>query len=111
MALTQTSNQDASGNTSVTGTVSANQAGTWNVTNISGTVSLPTGAATAAKQPAIGTAGAASADVLSMQGVAGGTALPISGTVTANAGTGNFTVTQATGTNLHVVVDSGSITT
>lgn len=34
----------------------------------------------------------------------------IAGTVTANAGTGNFTVTQATGTNLHTVVDSGSIT-
>lgn len=36
---------------------------------------------------------------------------PVSGTVTANAGTGNFTVVQPTGTNLHVVVDSGSITT
>jgi hypothetical protein len=48
---------------------------------------LPTGAATAAKQPAIGTAGAASADVLSVQGVAGGTAIPVGGTVTANVGT------------------------
>ena len=34
----------------------------------------------------------------------------VSGTVTANAGTGNFTVVQPTGTNLHVVVDSGTIT-
>jgi len=40
---------------------------------------------------------------------------PVSGTVTANAGTGTFnvagsvTVTQATGTNLHAVVDSGSV--
>lgn len=33
----------------------------------------------------------------------------ISGTVTANAGTGNFTVVQPTGTNLHTVVDSGTI--
>ena len=39
---------------------------------------LPSGAATAAKQPALGTAGTPSTDVLSMQGVAGGTALPIS---------------------------------
>jgi len=34
----------------VSGTVAATQSGTWNVTNISGTVSLPTGAATAANQ-------------------------------------------------------------
>jgi hypothetical protein len=34
----------------VTGTVAATQSGTWNVTNISGTISLPTGAATAANQ-------------------------------------------------------------
>lgn len=55
---------------------------------------LPTGAATAAKQPALGTAGSASADVISIQGVASMTALkvdgsgvtqPVSGTVTVNA--------------------------
>lgn len=34
----------------VSGTVAATQSGTWNVTNISGTVSLPTGAATSAIQ-------------------------------------------------------------
>ena len=39
---------------------------------------LPTGAATLAKQPALGTAGAASADVITVQGIAGGTAQPIS---------------------------------
>jgi hypothetical protein len=39
---------------------------------------LPTGAATAAKQPALGTAGSASTDVLSVQGVASGTPVPIS---------------------------------
>jgi len=37
-------------------------------------------------------------------------AMTVSGTVTANAGSGNFMVAQATGTNLHAVVDSGSIT-
>lgn len=57
------------------------------------TSALPTGASTAAKQPALGTAGSASADVLSIQGIASMTALvvdgsavtqPVSGTVTAN---------------------------
>lgn len=41
---------------------------------------LPTGAATAAKQPALGTAGSSSSDVISVQGIASGTALPVSGT-------------------------------
>lgn len=67
---------------------------------------LPTGASTAAKQPALGTAGAASADVLSVQGVASMTALktdgsgvtqPVSGTVTANAGSGPWPVTDNSG--------------
>lgn len=61
---------------------------------------LPAGAATSAKQPALGTAGAASADVLTIQGIASMTAVkvdgsgvtqPVSGTVTtappANAST------------------------
>lgn len=34
----------------VSGTVAATQSGTWNINNVSGTVSLPTGAATAANQ-------------------------------------------------------------
>lgn len=42
---------DASGQ--VKGLVAATQSGTWNITNISGTVSLPTGAATAANQDGI----------------------------------------------------------
>jgi hypothetical protein len=39
---------------------------------------LPTGASTAAKQPALGTAGTPSADVISVQGVVSGTAIPVS---------------------------------
>lgn len=61
------------------GTVAATQSGTWNITNISGTVSLPTGAATAAKQPALGTAGTASSDVITVQGIASMTALVVDG--------------------------------
>lgn len=41
---------DAGGSLTVDGTVSAVQSGTWNINNISGTVSLPTGAATSANQ-------------------------------------------------------------
>lgn len=59
--------------------IPATQSGTWNITNVSGTVSLPTGAATAAKQPALGTAGTASADVITVQGIASMTALKTDG--------------------------------
>lgn len=43
---------DSGGSLTVDGTVAATQSGTWNVTNISGTVSLPTGAATELTQTA-----------------------------------------------------------
>jgi hypothetical protein len=79
----------------VSGTVAANQGGTWTVQpgNTANTTAwkvdgsaatqpvsaaalpLPAGAATASKQPAIGTAGAASADVLTVQGIASGVAV------------------------------------
>lgn len=87
------------------GQVAATQSGTWNITNISGTVSLPTGAATAAKQPALGTAGSASSDVITVQGIASMTALkvdgsavtqPVSGTITANIGTSGSLALDAT---------------
>jgi hypothetical protein len=66
---------------------------------------LPTGASTAAKQPALGTAGTASTDVITVQGIAAMTALlvdgsattqPVSGTVTANLGTIAGVATQTT---------------
>jgi hypothetical protein len=57
---------------------------------------LPTGAATAAKQPALGTAGVSSTDVISVQGIASGTALPVSGTVAATQ-SGNWTARLADG--------------
>jgi hypothetical protein len=44
----------------VTGTVTANQGGTWNINNVSGTISLPTGAATSANQPSAATSGSTS---------------------------------------------------
>lgn len=65
---------------------------------------LPTGAATAAKQAALGTAGTPSADVLSVQGVAGGTAQPISVAAAPNVTTTmqNATTTAINGTALDV---------
>lgn len=51
-------------------TTAVTQSGTWNINNVTGTVSLPTGAATAAKQPALGTAGTASSNVITIQGIA-----------------------------------------
>lgn len=71
--------QPVSGSVTVSGTVAATQSGTWDINNISGTVSLPTGAATSAKQPALGTAGTASADVITVQGVASMTPLLVNG--------------------------------
>lgn len=77
--------------------VQAAQSGTWNITNISGTVSLPTGAATAAKQPALGTAGTASSDVITVQGIASMTPVQVSQATASNlnatvVGTGTFAV-------------------
>lgn len=60
-------------------TVAATQSGTWNINNVSGTISLPTGAATSAKQPALGTAGSASSDVITVQGIASMVALKVDG--------------------------------
>lgn len=95
----------------VSGTVAATQSGTWNINNISGTISLPTGAATETTLAGIKT----DTDKLTFASTrllvdGSGVTQPVSGTITANAGTGTFTVGQATGTNLHAVIDSGSIT-
>lgn len=84
--------------------VTANQGGTWNITNISGTVSLPTGAATEAKQPALGTAGTASSDVITVQGIASMVALKVDGSAVTQPVSGTVTVQQATAANLNATV-------
>lgn len=93
----------ASLNATVVGTgtfaTQAAQSGTWNITNISGTISLPTGAATAAKQPALGTAGAASADVITVQGIASMTPLLANPGTAANWGVGTSSQNSATVAN------------
>lgn len=122
---------DNGGSLTVDGTVAATQSGTWNITNVSGTVSLPTGAATLAEQQTQ-TASLSVLDdwdesdrakvnpIVGQAGVQGG-----SGTVSANtqrvvlatdvalpAGTnsiGTVTAAQATAANLNAqVVGSGA---
>lgn len=66
------------------------------------TTSAPTYTTAQTSPLSLTTAGALRVDATS-------TTQPVSGTVTANAGTGTFTVGQATGTNLHTVVDSGTL--
>lgn len=91
----------ASGNPiPVTGTVNAAQSGTWNVTNISGTVSLPTGAATAAKQPALGTAGTPSSDVITVQGAASMTAIKTDGSAVTQPVSGTVSITANSAVNV-----------
>lgn len=145
----------------VSGTVTANAGtGPWPVTDNGGSLTvdgsvavsnfpatqpvsaaalpLPTGAATAAKQPALGTAGTPSADVISVQGEASmtpiktdgsattqpvsiaaevevkndsGSPLSVSGTVTANVGTTNGLALDATltgGTQRSKITDGTS---
>lgn len=98
-----------------TGVIAATQSGPWNVTNISGTISLPTGAATAAKQPALGTAGTASSDVITVQGVAGMTAVKVDGSAVTQPVSGTFwqatqpvSLTSTTITGTVAVTQSGT---
>lgn len=63
---------------------------------------LPSGAATAAKQPALGTAGTASADVISVQGIASMTPLQIADN------SGSLTVDAPVGTPVFVRLSDGS---
>src|SRR5512138_893858 len=90
------------GNVKNSGTfaVQASQSGVWNITNVSGTVSLPTGAATAAKQPALGTAGTASADVITVQGIAAMTALKVDGSAITQPVSGTVSITANSAVNV-----------
>ena len=86
-----------------TDTIAATQSGTWNITNVSGTVSLPTGASTAAKQPALGTAGTASSDVITIQGIAAMTPVLVTLSGTNNIATVTTVTTVSTVTNVATI--------
>ncbi len=106
LALATSTKQDT-GNTSLSsidGKITACNTGAVVVSSSA----LPSGAATAAKQPALGTAGSASSDVLTVQGIAGGTALPVSGTFWQTTQPVSIasavTVAQATASSLNATV-------
>lgn len=74
----------------VSGTVTANAgSGTLAISAVS--LPLPSGASTAAKQPAIGIAGSASADVITVQGVTSMTALKVDGSGVTQPVSGSLT--------------------
>lgn len=107
---------DGSGVTQpVSGTVNSAQSGTWNITNVSGTVSLPTGASTATlqtsgnsslssidtKTPALGQALAAASVPVVLTAAQLSTLTPLS-TITTNQGTSPWVVnmTQVGSSNI-----------
>jgi hypothetical protein len=87
----------------VSGTVTAN-AGTGTFAISASALPLPTGASTAAKQPALGTAGTASTDVITVQGIASMTALKVDGSGVTQPVSGTVTVAQATAASLNATV-------
>lgn len=103
-----------------------NQAGTWNITNVSGTISLPTGASTAANQStiitalqlidnAVGTAGAAAGTGLYRIGGTDGTlerivSVNTSGHVNIADGGNSITVDAPIATPVNVQIGDGTRT-
>jgi len=99
----------ASDNTAFT--VNAAESGTWNITNITGAVSLPTGAATAANQTAFaGTTGTPSTSILTVQGNASGVPVPVSGSLSASINSFNAAVFGTPFTATTSGVTSGAFT-
>jgi hypothetical protein len=87
----------------VSGTVTAN-AGTGTFAISASALPLPTGASTAAKQPALGTAGTASTDVITVQGIASMTSLKVDGSGVTQPVSGTVTAAQATAASLNATV-------
>lgn len=87
-------------NATVVGSVSATQSGTWNINNISGTISLPTGAATETTLSAVNTKIPSGLTVTSTRLLVDGSGVtqPISGTVAATQ-SGSWSVGLNAGTN------------
>lgn len=107
---------DGGGSLTVDGTVAATQSGTWNIADVTGTVSLPTGASTSALQTtgntSLGTiAGAVSGSEMQVDIVA---ALPAGtnaiGKLAANDGVdiGDVTINNAAGASAVNVQDGGN---
>lgn len=80
------------GTVAVSGTVTVDGSGVTQPVSAA-SLPLPTGAATAAKQPVLGTAGTASADVITVQGVTSMTALKVDGSGVTQPVSGTVAVT------------------
>lgn len=108
---------DSSGDQVVVGAGTAGSAsggvmtvqGSASGTAIPVTPSLPTGASTAAKQPALGTAGTASADVISVQGIASMTALTVGGAGTAGSASGGVLTVQGSASGTAIPVSDSHV--
>jgi hypothetical protein len=107
---------DAGGSLTVDGTVAVSSvSGDVAITAVS--LPLPTGAATAAKQPALGTAGTPSTDVLSVQGRSGMTPIDVGGSLVVTEGlgiagtpTGGVVTVQGQSGMSPLVVDGSGVT-
>jgi len=86
-----------SGTVAISGTPTVSVTGTVAISAAS--LPLPTGAATAAKQPALGTAGSPSTDVITVQGASGATALPTTQTPSTSGGYSVSRLLSAASTN------------
>jgi hypothetical protein len=90
------------GNTSFGST----QSGTWNINNISGTISLPTDASTASNQTNVqSTIGTSASTAITIQGSSSGVAIPISGTITATVSDVSTATNQTNGNQLTQIVN------
>lgn len=95
------------GTVAVSGTVSVNGSGVTQPISAA-SLPLPSGAATAAKQPALGTAGTASADVLTVQGIAAMTALKVDGSGVTQPVSGTVSASNTAGVAAHDAAVSGN---
>ncbi len=93
------------GQTTMAGSLSVAVASDQTVPVSAASLPLPTGAATAAKQPALGTAGVASADVITVQGVASMTALTVANAALSVTGGG----VEATALRVTLASDSTGV--
>lgn len=90
-AVCTATNLDIRDLTSVSDSVAAVQSGTWNVTNVSGTISLPTGASTAANQASeIALLTTIDGDTGTLAGAVAGTEMQVDVVAALPAGTNNI---------------------
>jgi hypothetical protein len=99
---------DNGGSLTVDGTIAATQSGTWNINDISGTISLPTGAATLLEQQSqTALLGTIDADTSALAGTVSGSELQVD-VVTSALPTGAATAANQLPDGHNVTVDNAS---